>query len=426
MHTARGCGTGFGRLLLFRPGLGETIRRMNLPLLPSRWLIFSALALGAAPLVLLSVPGTRPRDLLLREYRERLAHVSLTDRGVLLRGAVQFGADGLPLLVESLYADDESLADAAYGVLNEQLDQWLLEKPGIADAKLARLAQLLADRSGQGREATRQQAVRLAGRMLLAPVSKNRQASRRVVHCEQILRSSARQTVPELSGRSPGGKDAEVPVSVVAAPTESQFLWAAVDESQAQVPSESDARAVYEPAAIVPPSAPRIHAVEPNESGHAPNTAMPKPRAEGELASPEAGMANRPRLSELADRELMSHLLDEHRVIAAAAADELRARGYQPLHLELARRLVDPDPAVRRTLLEDLPRLRSVDPRRWLVWLTRDADPDVRRATIAIIAASGDPELWKQLETVRSAELDPEVLRFVCRILEDNPRAGRW
>ena len=119
--------------------------------------------------------------------------------------------------------------------------------------------------------------------------------------------------------------------------------------------------------------------------------------------------------SELTDREVMSRLLEEDN----AAAEELSRRGYQALHLELARRLVDPDPGIRMTLLEDLPRLKSIDPRPWLIWLARDADREVRRTTIAIIAVSRDPDLWKHLETVRSEELDPEVLRFVCRVLEE-------
>jgi hypothetical protein len=112
--------------------------------------------------------------------------------------------------------------------------------------------------------------------------------------------------------------------------------------------------------------------------------------------------------------------LDEDPRAVEAAASELRQRGYTPLRIELAKQLVSPDPRVRLALVETLLRTGAFDPRLWLIWLTRDEDPAVRRAAIAVIATSNDPALRAQLEACEQEESDPEVLRFVRRV-----RAGQ-
>jgi hypothetical protein len=61
--------------------------------------------------------------------------------------------------------------------------------------------------------------------------------------------------------------------------------------------------------------------------------------------------------------------------------------------------------------------MAAVDPRPWLVWLTADEDPLVRKAAVAVIATSNDPRLRAQLQQREQIESDPEVLRLVRRVL---------
>jgi hypothetical protein len=122
-------------------------------------------------------------------------------------------------------------------------------------------------------------------------------------------------------------------------------------------------------------------------------------------------------LGQLPDVEVMCQLHSSVAVQAEAAKAELQRRGYEAVHLQLARRLVDPDPEVRRRLAEALPQVAAVDVRPWLLWLTRDEEPQVRQAAITIIATSADPALRRRLRELAGEETDPDVLRVVRRVL---------
>jgi hypothetical protein len=101
-------------------------------------------------------------------------------------------------------------------------------------------------------------------------------------------------------------------------------------------------------------------------------------------------------------RQLHSAEGTEH----SAAERELMRRGYTAFRLGVARRLTDPDPAVRRELAELLPQMSGLDARPWLLWLSEDADPSVRRAAAAILATSTDPKLRARWRELRVGEND--------------------
>ena len=80
--------------------------------------------------------------------------------------------------------------------------------------------------------------------------------------------------------------------------------------------------------------------------------------------------------------------------------------------------MIDPDPQVRLKLSRSVPRIPGIDPRVWLLWLSHDVDPSIRRETAAILATSPDPALKARLRELESEETDESVLRVVRRALE--------
>ncbi len=93
-------------------------------------------------------------------------------------------------------------------------------------------------------------------------------------------------------------------------------------------------------------------------------------------------------MRDLADLEVMRMLHHGDYGVRYTAEKELDRRGYSAEHLPLAKQLVHPDPQERRKLAEQLPRLTNVDPRPWLLQLTEDVDPSVRRTAAGILQAA--------------------------------------
>ena len=110
---------------------------------------------------------------------------------------------------------------------------------------------------------------------------------------------------------------------------------------------------------------------------------------------------------------------------ASAARAELVRRGFNEVHFDLARRLYSADPAVRKALARNLPGLRSVDAAPWLIQLSRDADPEVRRTAITLMATSGDPLLLEQVARIASKDSDPRIREQVSRIEQQRNDASQ-
>jgi hypothetical protein len=116
--------------------------------------------------------------------------------------------------------------------------------------------------------------------------------------------------------------------------------------------------------------------------------------------------------------DLMWQLQGTDEAAAARARAELQRRGCTEVHLELARRLFDPDPEVRRALARALPGLQSVDAAPWLLRLGRDDNAEVRLTAVTIMATTGDPAVLEQAEAL--ARQDPD-----SRIREQVENIGR-
>ncbi len=128
---------------------------------------------------------------------------------------------------------------------------------------------------------------------------------------------------------------------------------------------------------------------------------------EGLPAANDASAATAPGWPEAV--EVMRRL---HAADAQAAADA-RARlarwGFSPVQREVAKRMFDPDAAVRKQLAEALPGIAGLDAAPWLIRLAGDADAEVRLAAISLLLTTSDPALVQQARRLAEADPDPRI-----------------
>jgi len=93
---------------------------------------------------------------------------------------------------------------------------------------------------------------------------------------------------------------------------------------------------------------------------------------------------------------------------ASAAAAELHRRGFSLREIELGKHLTSPDAAERAQHLATLPSA-GIAVKPWLMYLSGDPDAEVRRAAVAIMATSNDPELKAKLRELAITDADETV-----------------
>jgi len=121
--------------------------------------------------------------------------------------------------------------------------------------------------------------------------------------------------------------------------------------------------------------------------------------------------AAQPAISELPTRALMDYVRHADLMASSEAIRELRQRGFLEREFELTLKLTDPDPTVRRRLVERLPDIPDFDPAPWLIWLSMDSSPSVRQAATALMATSADPRLGNRLRAMELEDDDAYVVR---------------
>ena len=409
-------------------------------------------------LALLLVPGWRPRDILARQWRKELATVPDDQALARLRNVAGLGDVGIPILVEALGNERESVAQAAQEVLVERVDRWQLLRARYSSPKIAMLASSLAEWTPRFGPASRRVASDLALKMLLWPVDgKVTDGGQLIVDCELVLRAHTDSRPPVRSefstrgssgeGRSTGdlspavalgnrhaaGRIALDELSVLPGgglPTEPMEL-PALPPSLVNQPRpddfDDDSPRLFEPSwegglsstggqpkRLNPPMARRIPREPQPAQDPASHPSSVKPLSANQRADlSEPGSES---LAELSDVEVMRYLHAAGQQLTGAAHRELAGRGFDSVRLKLAHDLTDPDPRTRKALADALPGIRGIDARPWLLWLSHDEDPEVRLVAITVMATTTDRRLLERLRQLELHETDPNVLRQLQRM----------
>jgi len=337
-------------------------------------------------------------------------------------------------MVDALHSERRIVADTAAELLEHDVNAWQLRSRAASSPAIAQLGAALASHVTDPGPHAAAASARLATRILLWPIDRNVVDGEQIVaHCETILRAFARPAAAELlASEAASDREPVAPANKPTRPADTNAMVAApmsssiTDLAEAlELPPQPVPRTVttpIEPAPFQPPPTSNgITAPRANESRSGVHSGDDQPDARS-LTPQDQGVREQAVLTPavlatLPDINVMRRLVSDQPAEADAAAKELVRRGYKPIHLQLARVLVDDDVPARVRLVEMLPQLTSVDSRPWLVWLSGDESPEVRRAAIALIATSNDPALRDHLREIEQDETDTEILRLVRRVL---------
>lgn len=310
----------------------------------------------------------------------------------LMRQLGECPTGGVTALIEMLHHSRPEVREEAASALARLLEDWKLEAPPTGSRRVAALARQMVERCATG-EASPAEVVTP---LLSWPIDTSGiDATRFFADCQilserlspRLARRRKRTSEPLQMALQAAASDA--PTLVESAPAEVPL---------AKLPPEPQAIASEGPAAMSTSDSP-----EPLEELRPPSELRPaSPDTDEGRAQPLPQSESPPRLikpnlvqpltdwEDRSDLEVMQELhASEDRQVRAAVA-ELRRRGYQTHHLPLARSLTDTDPAVRRDLVEALPRLEP-DWRKWLQPLLDDANAEVRTAARAQLRTGETP-----------------------------------
>jgi hypothetical protein len=421
------------------------------------------LAMTAALLALAVGVRRQYAHLAAEHWRRQLGTVPDDRADILLRQVAELGEPGIPVLVEALGSERESVAQAGKRALWEQLDRWQMLGPSASSPNLAALADALAEQVERFGPTARNDAADLATRVLLWPLDPRAVDRPQVIaSCEKVLQATAVRGGVPLDGGPPSRQPlADEPDDAEAVrhhpataddPMEAGRLVLNLNRLPGgglpiepfQGPAASPQGGIEpggrggggDPRPLAPPPAARPLSTwrqpdrppsGPQTSGTVPNGGVASDRPPGAnagrvlpLAGRDDASAGSPagKLSEIETLELMRWLDCRQEARASAARKELMRRGFTQVHLELARRLFDPDPEARKRLARLLPGIQSVDAAPWLLWLSHDPDPEVRRVAIGLIATTGDATLLEQIEQAARQDPDPQIQRQAELIAE--------
>ncbi len=390
----------------------------------------------------------RPFDLyLLTSWEAELSTLADEDVEVRLEQIAALGERGLPALVAALHSERQIVAQNAAAALQRKLAELELRSRDESSRIVAGLARELAARSKHPGPHSGSASTRLATRFLLWPIDRNSiDGERLVADCELIIRAaklSPRSLVAEqvderldaqesLVSNGSELRPAEVAMPIAAGSLPIELTNAPpLPPQTARDSTELPATATAELRDLVPTQTPRTLDTLPSLAADGAATRKSTQplgvEARWSIAPPNdtafspSGPTARPNFRAMADLDVMRKLVSRDESLAREAVDELYRRGFQTKHFRLAELLVDPDPNVRLQLIQRLPQVSGIDSRPWLLWLSRDQDPVVRKAAVTVIATSSDPALQQRVSELANEETDDEVLRAVRQILNTRP-----
>lgn len=428
------------------------------------WIALSVLA----GMMLGGLVAVRARwtDDLAAQWRARLADGQPAETAATIARTLEGGELGIVLAVAALDAPEAHVAEAAREAISCRLDRCTADASGKAELWEQRLAAELARQCPGFRPAGRRRAASLALRMLTTLHRRpGEDRTQLTANCRRVLdmldslaadhsdrmstagegNSSSGQAATSTSGPRasavasygdipplPGAAELLSPERQTLVPLESSVPLhrCPTDDSLPKASAAAEAgvntgmdkplRAVPEAAANKPSSASEGSAPGGDQRRRGGAALSPLTLESGESARLE----NAPSIKSTGNSEeksivdsdvwsLIGRLRTDRR---EAARTELQRRGFGVVELALAEKLVDPDPQVRLRLAQTLPQISTVEPHRWLLWLCRDDDAEVRLTAVSLLATCADPAVLAEVEQSAAVDPDPRVRRCAEQI----------
>ena len=430
-----------------------------------RWPVL-ALALSLAGLAYTS----RYWQPLLVSWRLQQKLDSATDdeAAVLLRQALEFGPSGMASVVEQLDARRNVIRSEALRTLANEIDSWPGRPPEQAARRSAQLADALSKRIESLGPLSRSHAMRLARDILqFSATQPAEQRAPLVAACRHVLAVAARRgdafdptgMLADADFRHAGeGADDSTASSHDTQrgsgsdgylPGESDLLNDVASLPGGGIPfgplpgprlSPDEERLAQAGESAAPPLLEIQEPVRPLQMapGHARRDGSSPNSAEAALAggaadeppAPPAGLDSRP--SEDTDpnepsdvTKLLNLLHDVDAGIAADARRKLVQRGFTPGQIEIGTHLTAADPRERRRWTEMLPRYVGIETKPWLLWMSHDADADVRLAAASLMATTGDPQMLERVQQLARDDDDARVREAAQRMTGREAAAER-
>jgi len=397
-------------------------------------------------------------------WRNRLETVPDERADALVEAVAQLGEPGIPVLVEALGSERESVAGGAKRVLFGEIRRWEMLRAREYSPKLAILAKALADGVEHFGPTARADAADLASRILRLWTLDDQVVDPPEVigWCETVLRTTspqrrllAEKRRPERFGQGAFGAERPPEESAAGVAEGAKILLEGTAElpggglpieplgSPRLPPGRSDGPRLADahlrrPRRLDGGGPPRPP--EPDEPALIPERPAvpsdgvgpvdlpllrplaPSDQTAGPASETPASRSAAADLESVDTVELMRRLQAPDDRTAARARSELVRRGFTETHLALARRIFDPDPKVRMELARLLTELPGVDAAPWLLELSRDEHPDVRLSAIVLMATTGNPALVEAVEAIARQDPDPRVQRQAERIARERRR----
>lgn len=395
----------------------------------------------------------RPFDAyLLHRWEAELATLPDGEVPARLEQLTSLGDRSVPTLVRAVHSERQAVADNASRLLQREFSAWEMRSNEDTSRLVALVAAEMAEHAADPGPYSGTGAAWLATRILLWPIDRELvDGERLVADCELILRS-AKRTSPRIVNEEADGvagwQDALIAESKAPDPAELVSSVAGgglpaqltdpplLPPQETQISNQLHAVAIAEPNYLVPAQTASVFDARPmiTATDDASSQAITRPPAVDPRQSLELrrddpvaprAVTVRPDLKSMSDLDVMRQLAGSDDAIVREAVDELYNRGFQTKHFRLAELLVDPDTGVRLQLVQSLPQMAGIDSRPWLLWLSRDQDPAVRKAAVAVIATSSDPALQKRVRELEQEETDEEVLQTVRQILSSRQLNSR-
>lgn len=352
------------------------------------------------------------------------------------------GEEDFAILIQAMGSKRRYVAQMGGESLVELLDRW--EDRDIQGelfrAKLALLAETLAEQVERMNDPSRTLAAKIVTRILTWPGSETWGNREVIVNwCEIVLRADpgrappvANRPLPWRQARAASPKEAPEGAGPSAASVASELprlpggglplVDGSLHERPATRRNPHDGTAMAPQRLAANPDARPINpaAVAMNSSLASSSTAPPLQPARADSESESAGpirtasylpAKRRATDGQAPDDSLvwMRRLRSTNEAEAVQAEKELIRRGFRPVELAIARRVFDPDPELRRELVHLLPSMAGIDAAPWLMRLASDEDADIRYLAVGALVTTGDPGILSQLEPITRDDSDPRI-----------------